>query len=190
MIKKEHEEEDETKDYDGTRGSQRSPRFRESEMRQVVKIKNLNPNKSIKRTKQIPAGRWSAKRFQQAEENMLKIMKSKGAVFGNPISRTSLRSEARNYIGDTGLLDHLLKHMDGKVAPGGCERFRRWHNFKGQMEYWLESADLFDIRKEAGIQDPYWMPAPGWKPGSSPSDSSGFAAELKILREEMDKMKR
>ncbi|KAG5041354.1 hypothetical protein JHK85_013830 [Glycine max] len=31
---------------------------------------------------------------------------------------------ARKHIGDTGLLDHLLKHIDGKVAPGGTERFR------------------------------------------------------------------
>ncbi|CAJ2657820.1 unnamed protein product [Trifolium pratense] len=37
--------------------------------------------------------------------------------------------------------------MAGKVAPGGVERFRRRHNAEGLMEYWLESADLVDIRR-------------------------------------------
>uniref|UniRef100_A0A7N0RBF7 PTC1-like winged helix-turn-helix domain-containing protein n=1 Tax=Kalanchoe fedtschenkoi TaxID=63787 RepID=A0A7N0RBF7_KALFE len=192
MIKTEHVEENEANESYGTRGSKgkHSPLFGKSELYQMVKRSDFHSHKRCKRTKQTTAGRWSTTRYEQAEENMLKIMKCEGAVFGNPISRTALRSAARKFIGDTGLLDHLLKHMDGKVAPGGCERFRRWHNFNGQMEYWLESADLFDIRKEAGIQDPFWMPPTGWKPGCSPSDSSGFPAELKMLREEMDKMKR
>ena len=40
------------------------------------------------------------------------------------LTRPALRMAARKHIGDTGLLDHLLKHIDGKVAPGGTERFR------------------------------------------------------------------
>ncbi|CAN1140800.1 Protein DYAD [Linum perenne] len=50
-------------------------------------------------------------------------------------------------IGDTGPLDHLLKHMARNVAPGGEERFKRWPNVEGSMEYWLEKADLIDTRK-------------------------------------------
>ncbi|KAJ6695693.1 PROTEIN DYAD [Salix koriyanagi] len=95
--------------------------------------------------------RWSAERYKLAEENMLKVMKEQDAVFRRPILRPELRAEARKLIGDTGLLDHLLKHMSGKVAPGGEERFRRRHNADGAMEYWLEKADLVDIRKEAEI---------------------------------------
>jgi len=56
---------------------------------------------------------------------------------------------------DTGLLDHLLKHIDGKVAPGGTERFCRCFNTNGIMEYWLESANLDEICQETRVQDPY-----------------------------------
>lgn len=120
---------------------------------------------------------------------MLKVMKEKGAVLGNPILRPDLRSEARKFIGDTGLLDHLLKHMAGKVAPGGAERFRRRHNAEGAMEYWLESADLVDIRKEAGVQDSYWTPPPGWKIGDTLSQDHFAGRELREIKEEILKLK-
>ncbi|KAJ6388914.1 hypothetical protein OIU77_027292 [Salix suchowensis] len=133
--------------------------------------------------------RWSAERYKLAEENMLKVMKEQDAVFRRPILRPELRAEARKLIGDTGLLDHLLKHMSGKVAPGGEERFRRRHNADGAMEYWLEKADLVDIRKEAGVQDPYWTPPPGWKPGDNPSQDPVCARDIRELREEIAKIK-
>ncbi|XP_044468578.1 protein DYAD-like [Mangifera indica] len=134
--------------------------------------------------------RWSKERYKMAEVNMLKIMKEKEAVFGKPILRPALRSEARRLIGDTGLLDHLLKHMAGKVAPGGKERFRRRHNADGAMEYWLESADLVNIRKEAGVDDPYWTPPPGWSPGDNPTQDPVCAMEFKRLKEALAKMER
>lgn len=121
---------------------------------------------------------------------MLKIMKEQGAVFGKPILRPELRAQARKLIGDTGLLDHLLKHMAGKVAPGGEERFRRRHNAEGAMEYWLEKADLVDIRREAGVQDPYWTPPPGWKTGDNPTQDPLCAREIRNLKEEIAKLKR
>lgn len=120
---------------------------------------------------------------------MLEIMRAEGAVFGNAISRPALRSAARKRIGDTGLLDHLLKHIDGKVAPGGAERFRRWHNTNGVMEYWLETADMADIRREAGVQDPFWVPGTSSKHGDHVRDSI-VAQELKQLKAEMAKMKK
>ncbi|KAL5061834.1 hypothetical protein RYX36_023571 [Vicia faba] len=143
-----------------------------------------------KKGRKISIDRWSAERYHMAEENMLKVMKEREAVYGNPIMRQDLRSEARKYIGDTGLLDHLLKHMAGKVAPGGVERFRRRHNAEGSMEYWLESANLIDIRKEMGVQDPYWTPPPGWKPGDSMSPDHVTRNELREIREEIIKLKR
>lgn len=121
---------------------------------------------------------------------MLEIMKAKGAVFENPVLRPELRAEARKFIGDTGLLDHLLKHMAGKVAPGGTERFRRRHNADGAMEYWLERADLVDIRREAGVEDPYWTPPPGWEPGDNPTQDPICSRELKLLKEEMAHIRR
>ncbi|KAL3521401.1 hypothetical protein ACH5RR_019550 [Cinchona calisaya] len=137
-----------------------------------------------------PKDRWSAERYQLATKNLLAVMKAKGARAGNPILRPELRVEARKRIGDTGLLDHLLKHMAGKLAPGGEERFRRRHNADGAMEYWLESADLVNIRKEAGVNDPYWIPPPGWKPGDCPTQDPICAKELKFLKGEISHLKR
>ncbi|CAA7046936.1 unnamed protein product [Microthlaspi erraticum] len=134
--------------------------------------------------------RWSVERYKLAERNMLKVMKEKNAVFGNSILRSELRSEARKLIGDTGLLDHLLKHMAGKVAPGGQDRFRRKHNADGAMEYWLESADLIHIRKEAGVEDPYWTPPPGWKLGDNPSQDPVCAGEIREIRDGLASLKR
>lgn len=124
--------------------------------------------------------RWSIQRYKSAEKSLLEVMKAKGAVFGKPILRPALREAARKKIGDTGLLDHLLKHMAGKVAPGETDRFRRRHNAEGAMEYWLENAELDQIRKEAGVEDPYWIPPPGWKPGDCPTSSS--------IKRDMDEM--
>ncbi|CAK7328563.1 unnamed protein product [Dovyalis caffra] len=124
-----------------------------------------------------------------AEKSMLEVMKAEGAVFENPISRSALRTVARKHIGDTGLLDHLLKHIDGKVAPGGTERFRRCYNTQGIMEYWLESADLVKIKQEAGVPDPNYVPPSWWRPGSASRDSVS-AEELTLLKEEVAKMKR
>ena len=121
---------------------------------------------------------------------MLKVMKEKNAVFGNSMLRAELRAEARKLIGDTGLLDHLLKHMAGKVAPGGQDRFRRKHNADGAMEYWLESSDLVNLRKEAGVEDPYWTPPLGWKIGDSPTQDPVCAGEIRDIREELASLKR
>lgn len=121
---------------------------------------------------------------------MLEVMKAEGATFANPVPRPVLRMAARKHIGDTGLLDHLLKHIDGKIAPGGAERFRRWFNANGIMEYWLENADLINIRQEVGVEDPYWVPQsrPLHEHGDlKDSESSG---EMRLLRAEMAKMKR
>ncbi|KAK8710977.1 hypothetical protein V6N13_146284 [Hibiscus sabdariffa] len=142
------------------------------------------PNKGKQSKLKKPIERWSAERYNLAEENMLEIMKAEEAVYDNPISRPALRTAARKLIGDTGLLDHLLKHIDGKVAPGGTDRFRRCYNTSGVMEYWLESADLANKRKEAGVFS-FWQ-----KPDGAPYRASASDMELKLLKEEMAKMKR
>lgn len=87
-------------------------------------------------------------------------------------------------------MDHLLKHMSGKVAPGCQDRFMRKHNADGAMEYWLESSDLVHIRKEAGVNDPFWTPPPGWKLGDSPTQDPICVGEIRDIRGELDILKR
>ncbi|KAH1245954.1 Protein DYAD [Glycine max] len=143
-----------------------------------------------KRKKHDSRDRWSAERYQLAEQNMWEVLKAEGATFENPITRPALRLAARKHIGDTGLLDHLLKHIDGKVAPGGTERFRRWFNTNGIMEYWLESADLDKVRQEAGVQDPYWIPPSTYREAGAPSQNIDSSGELKQLKIELMQMKK
>ncbi|EPS70441.1 hypothetical protein M569_04322, partial [Genlisea aurea] len=160
------------------------------------KVEKQNPKPpNSKRNKEAlilrnPKDRWSTERYKLAEKNLLAVMKQKGATAETPILRPLLRSEARKKIGDTGLLDHLLKHMAGKLAPGGQERFRRRHNPDGAMEYWLENADLMNIRREAGVSDPFWVPPPGWKLGDSPHQDPICAREIKLLKDEVMQIQR
>ncbi|NP_001139538.1 protein AMEIOTIC 1 [Zea mays] len=137
--------------------------------------------------------RWSAERYAAAEKSLLNIMRSRDARFGAPVMRQVLREEARKHIGDTGLLDHLLKHMAGRVPEGSVHRFRRRHNADGAMEYWLEPAELAEVRKQAGVSDPYWVPPPGWKPGDDVSLVAGdilVKRQVEELTEEVNGVKR
>ncbi|XP_065876783.1 protein AMEIOTIC 1 homolog isoform X2 [Euphorbia lathyris] len=134
--------------------------------------------------------RWSTERYKLAEKRMLDVMKAEGALFENPIPRSVLRMAARKYIPDTGLLDHLLKHIDGKVAPGGTERFRRCYNTEGMMEYWLENADLVKVKQENGVPNSNWVPQSCWIPGSATVQQSVSTGELALLKEEIAKLKR
>lgn len=66
----------------------------------------------------------------------------------------------------------------------------RKHNADGAMEYWLESSDLVHIRKEAGVNDPFWTPPPGWKLGDSPTQDPICVGEIRDIRGELDILKR
>ncbi|GJN23888.1 hypothetical protein PR202_gb11580 [Eleusine coracana subsp. coracana] len=82
--------------------------------------------------------RWSAERYAAAEKSLLNIMLSRGARYGEPVMRPVLREEARKHIGDTGLLDHLLKHMAGRVPDGSAHR---------HMEQLLGKDGKFDAER-------------------------------------------
>ncbi|KAH0908751.1 LOW QUALITY PROTEIN: hypothetical protein HID58_032072 [Brassica napus] len=136
--------------------------------------------------------RWNTERIDFSEQVIVDVLKEKGASFDAPVSQPQLEEDC-----DTGLLDHLLKHIDGNVTPGGADRFRRCHDTEGTMQYWLESADLLKIKRESGVPDPNWVPPPWWKlqgangvikiePGVDDDEPSASTSELK---EEMDRMK-
>ncbi|MCO5582070.1 hypothetical protein L7F22_035961 [Adiantum nelumboides] len=153
---------------------------------------DIRKRKMLKVPKEMQ-GRWSSERYKAAQLKLFQIMKDKGAVPGKPLLRPALREEARKHIGDTGLLDHLLKHMTDTVINNG-ERFRRRHNSEGAMEYWLEDARLQEMRKQAGV-DQYWIPPPGWKFGDAIRNSKDEQLsdsqlnELRLLREDVEKLK-
>ncbi|KAF0923717.1 hypothetical protein E2562_006689 [Oryza meyeriana var. granulata] len=158
---------------------------KKAEKKRVVEAKDGDPRRG--------KDRWSAERYAAAERSLLDIMRSRGARFGAPVMRQALREEARKHIGDTGLLDHLLKHMAGRVPEGSADRFRRRHNADGAMEYWLEPAELAEVRRQAGVSDPYWVPPPGWKPGDDVSSVAGdllVKKKVEELAEEVDGVKR
>ncbi|XP_062209369.1 protein AMEIOTIC 1-like [Phragmites australis] len=176
-CKRKREAEESSKDKHSDEGKKNkqvqggSKKSSKKEKKRTVEAKDSDPRRG--------KDRWSADRYAAAERSLLDILRSRGARFGAPVMRQVLREEARKHIGDTGLLDHLLKHMAGRVPEGSTHRFRRRHNADGAMEYWLEPAELAEVRREAGVSDPYWVPPPGWKPGD---DVSHVAGDLLVKR--------
>lgn len=84
-------------------------------------------------------GRWTAERYDSAQASLVIILRELEANGPHKaILRPILREEARKVIGDTGLLDHLLKHLSDQVVSPEGEKLRRRHNREGHMEYWLQ----------------------------------------------------
>ena len=112
-------------------------------------------------------GRWTADRYKAAQASLVVIMKQLGAVHPHKaILRPRLREEARRGIGDTGLLDHLLKHLSDEVVSETGERLRRRHNRNGHMEYWLQDASAA-VEEEQMLQE----------------EMTALTAELREIRE-------
>lgn len=94
-------------------------------------------------------GRWTAERYNSAQSSLVAILRQLGA--GSPhkaILRPLLREEARKVIGDTGLLDHLLRHLTDQVVSEHGEKLRRRHNREGHMEYWLQDPGAAVVEEE------------------------------------------
>jgi hypothetical protein len=95
---------------------------------------------SSPRTRKEHHGRWSTDRYEAAQRSLIHILRLMGATSPDvSVLRPTLREEARKVIGDTGLLDHLLKHLADQVVSAEGERLRRRHNREGHMEYWLQN---------------------------------------------------
>ncbi|KAF8762978.1 hypothetical protein HU200_008825 [Digitaria exilis] len=168
----------------------------EEEEEEEAESKPATPVPVSKPERGSPGGkvdRWSAWRYAAGEAALLDILRARGAIAGKPAPRAELRAKARRYIGDTGLLDHLLRHVTDKVPAGSGERVRRRYNPAGGMEYWLEPAELAAMRREAGVDDPFWVPPAGWKLGD-PVTPEARALEVQKqvveLAEELDVVKR
>jgi hypothetical protein len=153
-----------------------------AEVRSLSRGKRLSEDSSVASDRGLKkiAGRWSVERCESAKKSLLEVVREMDATWQKPVLRHDLREKARKHIGDTGLLDHLLKHMAGVVFADGKERLVRRHNSEGAIEYWLEPAELAGLRQEAGISDPYWNPPPGWKLGDAITDyiCDGHCKEL------------
>ncbi|MED6145422.1 hypothetical protein PIB30_025059 [Stylosanthes scabra] len=161
-----------------------------SELREV-KVPCLRQSSSKLKTQNHESkNRWSAQRYKVAEQKMLEILKAEGATFEHPITGPALRMASLKHISDTGLLDHLLKHIDGKVAPGGIERFRRCFNANRIMEYWLESADSDKVHQKELLQLSYWTPPYVSSEGCTSSQNTDSSDELKLVKTEMAELKK
>ncbi|EOA25971.1 hypothetical protein CARUB_v10019360mg [Capsella rubella] len=71
--------------------------------------------------------RWHARRLKDAAKAVLKVFKERNST----IPRQELREAVRNSIGDTGLIDFLLKHID-KILIGD-QIVQRFTNSKTRM---------------------------------------------------------
>ncbi|KAH9615834.1 hypothetical protein KSS87_006413 [Heliosperma pusillum] len=178
--------------YSRKRKSRRPVRSQYKKIKHNAKRKPLEIIPKLEAAKGKRVDRWSATRYETAAKEMVEVLKANNASYRNPIGRAALRTQARKRIGDTGLLDHLLKHLAGKVVPSGSkERLRRRCDAAGKMEYWLESADLVNIRIEAGVKDPYWTPPPGWKPGDCITTHTCICCkQVRLVKDELDNLRR
>ncbi|XP_010424952.1 PREDICTED: PHD finger protein At2g01810-like [Camelina sativa] len=71
--------------------------------------------------------RWPGRRLNEAAQAVLKVFKEQNST----ITRQALREAVRSSIGDTGLIDFLLKHID-KVLIGD-QIVQRFNNPKSRM---------------------------------------------------------
>jgi hypothetical protein len=73
--------------------------------------------------------RWSRERYDAAQAALVSILRHIDATSADrAVLRPALREEARKAIGDTGLLDHLLKHAADTRVSGAGDCLRRRHN--------------------------------------------------------------
>ncbi|KAF3486466.1 hypothetical protein F2Q69_00055597 [Brassica cretica] len=89
--------------------------------------------------------RWSAKRLSNAAQAVLKVFNERN---NSVITRQELREAVRGSIGDTGLIDFLLKHID-KVLIGD-QIVQRFTNPESRMlQFSLRKITSPDLEREA-----------------------------------------
>ncbi|RZS04244.1 hypothetical protein BHM03_00034552 [Ensete ventricosum] len=114
--------------------------------------KKNNKNKRGKKCQNKKEKKKKARGDRERRDEATGDHEGEGAELEKPIMRQALREEARKHIGDTGLLDHLLKHM-ASGSGGGTTRRAQWSTgwrrsarrlgwrdpIEGAMEYWLHA---------------------------------------------------
>ncbi|BDA47446.1 probable protein DYAD at N-terminal half [Coccomyxa sp. Obi] len=107
----------------------------------TISVTSTQPSESKREgKKELHHGRWSRERYDGAVAALVHILRAMNATSSDQcVLRPALREEARKAVGDTGLLDHLLKHLADKTVTTAGDKLRRRHNTEGHMEYWLQS---------------------------------------------------
>ena len=126
--------------------------------------------------------RWSADRYARALKCVKDVIKNAGAMArANALPRPVLRDEARNRVGDTGMLDHILKHMIG-VSFEDEIIYRNTISFEGVnglYGYWIEGKN-FDTTTTVG-------PSPSHPSKSAlPAAAAAAAAAAAVNTERKD----
>ncbi|XVF64432.1 hypothetical protein PTKIN_Ptkin09bG0169200 [Pterospermum kingtungense] len=111
--------------------------------------------------------RWPAKRLEFAAQVIVNALKEHKSEFGHGgMTRQDVRDAARMHIGDTGLLDYVLKSMNNVIV--GCHIVRRAINASRILEYTIEDMDNELKAAEGGreihqkpLPDPLPAPVPG-----------------------------
>ena len=101
--------------------------------------------------------RWSADRYARALKCVKDVIKNAGAMDrANALPRPILRDEARKRVGDTGMLDHVLKHMIGVSFEDEiiCRDAISFEGVNGLYGYWIEGKNL-DSSRTNGTRTQY-----------------------------------
>jgi hypothetical protein len=109
--------------------------------------------------------RWSARWYAA----LLDVLRTRGATASAPAPSCVARR--------TGL------HAADKVPAHSVERIRRRYNVDGALEYFLEPARLRALRKEAGVEEPFWVLPSGWKLADPTSPEAVACAVKKKVQE-------
>jgi len=89
--------------------------------------------------------RWSMDRYIRGQRFLVTVLrKFEADSQKDALPRPLLRDEARKSVGDTGLLDHLLKHMIDLPFEGYI--MRRYEGPGGLFGYWLEKCSSQDTK--------------------------------------------
>ncbi|CAK9180396.1 unnamed protein product [Ilex paraguariensis] len=121
--------------------------------------------------------RWPARRLQYAAQRIVDVLREKkGSKPGNGgISRKELRDAARVHVGDTGLLDFVMKSLN-KVIVGNYLVSRDFNSSTGVLEY--ASQELANCAQVPELE-PKMVPCQN--PASAPGTCSDICNDVVYL---------